>query len=98
VELESLTQDDFVKILTVPENALLKQYTALLATEGVEVEFTQDAIEAIARIAFEVNEAVENIGARRLHTILTTLLEQVLFDIPDVVNEKNMKLTAGFVE
>jgi ATP-dependent HslUV protease ATP-binding subunit HslU len=97
VELDSLTQDDFVKILTVPENALLKQYTALLATEGVEVEFTEDAIGAIARIAFEVNEAIENIGARRLHTILTTLLEQVLFDVPDVVKDKNLQVTAEFV-
>jgi ATP-dependent HslUV protease ATP-binding subunit HslU len=98
VELESLTQDDFVKILTIPENALLKQYKALLRTEGVEVEFTDDSIQAIARIAFEVNEAVENIGARRLHTILTTLLEQVLFDIPDVVKEKEMRITAAFVD
>jgi ATP-dependent HslUV protease ATP-binding subunit HslU len=97
VELESLTQDDFVKILTIPENALLKQYKALLRTEGVEVDFTDDAIQAIARIAFEVNEAVENIGARRLHTILTTLLEQVLFDIPDVVKEKQMQITEAFV-
>jgi len=97
VELESLTQDDFVKILTIPENALLKQYKALLKTEGVEVEFTDDAIQEIARIAFEVNEAVENIGARRLHTILTTLLEQVLFDIPDVVKEKQMQITEVFV-
>jgi ATP-dependent HslUV protease ATP-binding subunit HslU len=98
VELDSLTQEDFVKILTIPENALLKQYTALLATEGVEVEFSADAIQAIARIAFEVNEAIENIGARRLHTILTTLLEQVLFDVPDVVKEKKMKINAKFVE
>jgi len=98
VELDSLTQDDFVKILTVPENALLKQYTALLATEGVEVEFTPDAITEIARIAFEVNEAIENIGARRLHTILTTLLEQVLFDVPDIVKEKKLEITAKFVE
>ena len=98
VELDSLTQDDFVKILTIPENALLKQYTALLATEGLEVEFTDDAIVALARIAFEVNEAIENIGARRLHTILTTLLEQVLFDVPDIVKEKHLKVTAKFVE
>ncbi len=98
VELDSLTQEDFVKILTVPENALLKQYTALLATEGVEVQFAPDAIQAIARIAFEVNEAVENIGARRLHTILTTLLEQVLFDVPDIVKEKTLAINAKFVE
>ena len=98
VELDSLTQEDFVKILTIPENALLKQYAALLATEGLEVEFTDDAIVALARIAFEVNEAIENIGARRLHTILTTLLEQVLFDVPDIVKEKHLKVTAKFVE
>jgi ATP-dependent HslUV protease ATP-binding subunit HslU len=98
VELESLTEDDFVKILTVPENALLKQYSAMLRTEGVDVEFTDDAIQAIARIAFEVNESVENIGARRLHTILTTLLDQVLFDVPDIVKDKNLNITAEFVE
>lgn len=98
VELESLTEDDFVKILTVPENALLKQYSAMLRTEGVDVEFTTDAIQAIARIAFEVNESVENIGARRLHTILTTLLDQVLFDVPDIIKEKVMHVDATFVE
>ena len=98
VELESLTQEDFIKILTVPENALLKQYKALLDTEGMEVIFGDDAIQAIARIAFEVNEAIENIGARRLHTILTTLLEQVLFDVPDIVKDKKLTITAKFVE
>jgi ATP-dependent HslUV protease ATP-binding subunit HslU len=98
VELESLTEDDFVKILTIPENALLKQYSALLATEGLSVEFSDEAIAAIARIAFEVNESVENIGARRLHTILTTLLEQVLYDVPDVMKEKELRITAEIVE
>ncbi|MDP4219829.1 MAG: ATP-dependent protease ATPase subunit HslU [Bacteroidota bacterium] len=97
VELESLTQDDFVKILTQPENALLKQYIAMMKTEGVDIEFTEDAIAAIARIAFEVNESVENIGARRLHTILTTLLEQILFDVPDVITEKNIVITGDIV-
>jgi ATP-dependent HslUV protease ATP-binding subunit HslU len=97
VELESLTQDDFVKILTQPENALLKQYIAMLKAEGVEIEFTEDAIAAIARIAFEVNESVENIGARRLHTILTTLLEQILFDVPDIITEKHIQITAEIV-
>jgi ATP-dependent HslUV protease ATP-binding subunit HslU len=97
VELESLTQEDFVKILTQPENALLKQYIAMLKAEGVEIEFTEDAIAAIARIAFEVNESVENIGARRLHTILTTLLEQILFDVPDVIMEKHITITAEIV-
>lgn len=97
VELESLTQEDFVKILTQPENALLKQYIAMMKTEGVEIEFTEEAIAAIARIAFEVNESVENIGARRLHTILTTLLEQILFDVPDVITEKHITITAEIV-
>jgi ATP-dependent HslUV protease ATP-binding subunit HslU len=83
VELDSLTADDFVDILTVPENALVKQYSAILAAEGIELTFTRDGIEAIADMAAEVNEAVENIGARRLHTVLTTLLEDFLFDAPD---------------
>ena len=83
VELNSLTEDDFVKILTIPQNALIKQYAALLKTEGVETEFTEDGIREIARIASEVNDQVENIGARRLHTIMTTLLEDILFDAPD---------------
>ena len=83
VELKSLTEDDFVQILTQPQNALLKQYQAMLKTEGVELEFTEDAIREVARIATEVNEQVENIGARRLHTILTTLLDEILFDVPD---------------
>lgn len=98
VELESLTEDDFVKILTIPENALLKQYTALLKTENVDVEFSEDAIRAIARIAFEVNESVENIGARRLHTILTSLLEQVLFDVPEIIQESPLRISQEFVE
>src|SRR5947207_11190446 len=68
VELDSLTEEDFVKILTLPQNALIKQYTALLETEGVKLEFSPDGIREIARVATEVNEAVENIGARRLHT------------------------------
>ncbi|MGE5811371.1 MAG: ATP-dependent protease ATPase subunit HslU, partial [Ignavibacteria bacterium] len=72
VELKSLTEDDFIKILTLPENALLKQYSALLETEGVKLDFKKDAIREIARLATEVNEQIENIGARRLHTILTT--------------------------
>ena len=82
VELSSLTEEDFVKILTIPENALLKQYAALLHTEGVTVEFREDGIREIARTASAVNEQVENIGARRLHTIITTLLDEVLFNAP----------------
>lgn len=83
VELNSLTTEDFVRILTEPENALIKQYTALLATEGVKLTFTKEAIREIARIAFEVNERTENIGARRLHTVMTALLEEILFNVPD---------------
>ncbi len=98
VELKSLTEDDFVKILTLPQNALLKQYEALLQTEGVTIQFTEDAIREIAKIAFEVNEQVENIGARRLHTILTTLLEDVLFDSPDALNEQTVIIDNVFVQ
>jgi ATP-dependent HslUV protease ATP-binding subunit HslU len=83
VELNSLTTEDFVRILTEPENALIKQYTALLSTEDVKIEFTNEAIGEIAKTASEVNERAENIGARRLHTILTTLLEDILFDVPN---------------
>jgi ATP-dependent HslUV protease ATP-binding subunit HslU len=87
VELESLTEEDFYQILTVPQNALLKQYQALLASEGLTVRFEDGAVREIARMAAEVNADVENIGARRLHTILTTLLEDLLFDVPDVIKE-----------
>ncbi len=88
VELQSLTEEDFIKILTLPENALLKQYAALLDTEGVEINFNNDSINEIARVAAHVNEEVENIGARRLHTILTTLLEDILFQVPDKLSDK----------
>jgi ATP-dependent HslUV protease ATP-binding subunit HslU len=97
VELSSLTEDDFVKILTLPQNALIKQYAALLATEGVEVSFTEDGIREIASLATRVNEQVENIGARRLHTIMTTLLEDVLFDAPDELHEKRIRVDRGLV-
>ncbi len=90
VELQSLNEEDFVNILTVPENALIKQYTALLATEGIVVEFREDGIREVARIATEANEQVENIGARRLHTIMTTLLEDILFDAPDEIRQKTI--------
>jgi len=88
VELENLTEETFLKILTVPENALTKQHKALLETEGIEIEFTDDAIEEIARMAFLMNEQTENIGARRLHTILEKLLEDISFNIPDMEEEK----------
>ena len=83
VELKPLTEADFVRILHGAANALLRQYTALVATEGVKLEFTEDAVREIARIAAEVNRPLENIGARRLHTVLTTLLDELLFDLPE---------------
>ncbi|MFA6596563.1 MAG: ATP-dependent protease ATPase subunit HslU [Ignavibacteriaceae bacterium] len=98
VELKSLTEDDFIKILTLPENALLKQYSALLETENVTLHFTEEGIKEIARIAFEVNEQVENIGARRLHTILTTLLDDILFEVPDKMPKATVKVDAKLVK
>ena len=88
VELENLTEEVFLQILTVPENAAIKQQKALLETEGVEVEFTEDAIKEIAHMAFLMNEQTENIGARRLHTILEKLLEDISFNIPDMDEDK----------
>ncbi len=88
VELNSLTEDDFVRILTEPKNALIVQYQALLETEGVHLEFTDDAIREIAKTATLVNTRSENIGARRLHTIMSTLLEEILFDIPEKKMDK----------
>jgi len=84
VELDALTQSDFIRILTEPENALTRQYIALLATEDVTLEFTEDAIAEIARIAADVNERTENIGARRLHTVMERLLDQTSFDAPEM--------------
>ena len=83
VELKALTEQDFIRIMTEPENALTKQYAALVESEGAKLEFQDDGIGEIARIAALVNERMENIGARRLHTVMTTLLEDVLFDLPD---------------
>src|SRR5213596_20002 len=83
VELQPLTIEDFKRILTEPKNSIVRQYKALLDTEGIEVTFTDDAIDEIAHFAFSVNETTEDIGARRLHTIMTTLLEDVLFDLPE---------------
>lgn len=88
VELNSLTADDFVRILTEPQNALIKQYTALLETEGIKIEFSDEAIKELAVMAQEVNEATDNIGARRLHTILEKLLEELSFNAPDITLEK----------
>lgn len=97
VELHSLSEQDFVQILTLPENALIKQYRALLATEGIELEFTDDAIAEIAAIAARVNDTVSNIGARRLHTILTTVLDDLLFDAPDAIVDNRFRLDASYV-
>lgn len=97
VELHSLTEEDFVKILTLPENALIKQYQALLATEGIQLEFTEDAIREMAATAARVNEEVANIGARRLHTILSTVLEDVLFDAPDALPGGVVRIDADYV-
>jgi ATP-dependent HslUV protease ATP-binding subunit HslU len=83
VELKPLTEKDFVRIMTEPENALTKQYAALVAADGATLDFTEDGIAEIARIAAQVNERMENIGARRLHTVMTTLLEEVLYELPD---------------
>ncbi|MCJ7497589.1 MAG: ATP-dependent protease ATPase subunit HslU [candidate division Zixibacteria bacterium] len=97
VELDSLTTNDFIRILTEPKTALIKQYTALLATEEVEIEFEKEAIEEIAQIANLVNERTENIGARRLHTVMTTLLEDIMFKIPEM-KLKNIVITKKMVE
>ena len=97
VELESLTQEDFQRILTEPRNALVKQYQALLATEGLTVEFTQDAIAELARLAAEVNAQMENIGARRLHTIMERLLDELSFDASER-EEKTVTIDAAYVK
>ncbi|MDR0921623.1 MAG: ATP-dependent protease ATPase subunit HslU [Lactobacillales bacterium] len=96
VELEDLTADDFVKILTEPNNALVKQYIALLATENVAVTFTIEAIKKIAQIAYDVNRDTDNIGARRLHTILEKLLEDLLFEAPEMPNTE-ITITEAYV-
>jgi len=97
VELNSLTTEDFMRILTEPENALTKQYSALLETEGVKLKFKKDGIREICHNATEVNTRTENIGARRLHTIMTTLLEDILFNVPDEKIDK-VEISAAFVK
>lgn len=97
VELNSLDEKDFYKILTQPENALIKQYKALLKSENIELNFTDDSIKEIAKIAAEVNEQVENIGARRLHTILTTVLDEILFDVPDKIKKNKIDIDKKYV-
>lgn len=97
VELDTLTTEDFVRILTEPRNALIKQYTALLETEGVHISFTEGAIREIADIATIVNEQTQNIGARRLHTVMTTLLDSILFDVPDS-SAGHIRITRAYVQ
>jgi ATP-dependent HslUV protease ATP-binding subunit HslU len=97
VELTKLSVDDFVRILVEPHNALIKQYKALLATEGINLEFSDDAIRKIAEVAFEVNQTTDNIGARRLHTIMEKLLEDLLFEAPDITLDK-VVITPQYVE
>ncbi|MEM6633524.1 MAG: ATP-dependent protease ATPase subunit HslU [Bacteroidota bacterium] len=98
VELKSLTQEDFVKILTQPQNALTRQYQALLESEGVSIEFEESAIVEIAELAFSVNQEVENIGARRLHTIMSNLLDEILFEVPDLNIDTHYRITVEFVK
>lgn len=97
VELNSLTEEDFFNILTQPKNALTKQYQAMLESEGVKIEFTEGAVREIARIAASVNQQVENIGARRLHTILSSLLEELLFVVPDDISSGEIKIDEAYV-
>jgi len=97
VELTPLTKEDFVRILTETENALIKQYKALLATEGIEVDFTPEAIEEIAALAEKVNEEAENIGARRLHTVMEKVMEDISFEAPSLT-EKKILITREYVQ
>ena len=97
MELSSLGEADFVRILTEPENALLKQYEALLLADGVRLEFTKDAIAEIARVAGQANEAGEDIGARRLQTVLARLLETFLYEIPDSYDSDRLRVDDALV-
>jgi ATP-dependent HslUV protease ATP-binding subunit HslU len=96
VELKPLTMTDFIAILTEPKSSLVKQYTALLETEGLKLQFTREALDEIAGFAFKVNESTENIGARRLHTIMERVLDEISFNAPDMT-EKNVKVDADYV-
>ncbi len=97
VELKSLTREDFLQILKTPQNALTKQYMALLQSEGVELEFSPESLGEIATLAWQVNQDVEDIGARRLHTIMSTLLNDILFEVPDKTNQRKFLITKEFV-
>ena len=98
VEMNSLTEEDFYQILTAPQTALTKQYIAMFGSEGVTLEFSDDAIREIAKVAAEVNLSVENIGARRLHTILSTVVEELLFVIPDDISSGTVTIDKAYVE
>ena len=97
VELNSLSEGDFYNILNQPKNALTKQYQAMLATEGVHISFSEEAVKELARIAAQVNEQVENIGARRLHTIMSSLFDELLFAVPDDIKEGDITIDKDYV-
>jgi len=97
VELNALSVEDFIRILTEPDACLTEQYRALMLTEGVRLEFTEEGLARIAEIAWQVNETVENIGARRLHTVLEKLLETISFDAPDMSGQE-LKIDAAYVD
>jgi len=97
VELQSLKEEDFVRILKEPKNALIVQYRALIETEGAKVEFTDEGVEEIAHIAMGLNDRMENIGARRLQTVMTTLLEEILFDLPEGLRDGALVVDRSFV-
>ena len=96
MELKDLTKDDFVRILTEPKSSLTKQYTALMKTEGVDVEFTPDAVDALASYAYDVNQRTQNIGARRLYTIMERMLEELSFEAPDM-HMGRVEINAAYV-
>ena len=96
-EMSNLTKKDFIKILTKPKNALIKQYQALMKSEGIKLSFDSGAINEISKIAYEINEKMENIGARRLHTVMSTLLEDLMFEAPTLKNKK-INITKSFVK
>lgn len=93
VELDNLTEEDFVKILTLPRSALIKQYQALVEADGASLSFNDEAIKEIAHVAYKVNDTTENIGARRLHTIMSRLLDSIMFDLPDDIRTKKIRIT-----
>lgn len=98
VELDNLTKADFIRILKEPKNALTKQYLALFEAEGVEVTFSDEAIDEIANTAFTINAELENIGARRLHTVMSKLLNEFLFDVPDKISNAHIEISASMVK